>query len=64
MIENRIYIIKAKTSCYSIPIKIKILEVTDKTYYIRNLDSESNFRKLKEDFDSYYKIIEEVDIFK
>lgn len=58
IIENRIYIIKTKSSGYSPPMKIKVLEVTDKTYYIHNLDSENKYRKLKEEFDRDYKIIE------
>lgn len=60
MNKDGIYIIKSTSSSYSTPQKIKVLEVTEKTYYIHNLDSGSKYRELKEMFNRDYKIIEEV----
>lgn len=65
MNKDGIYIVQGSSSCYSSPFKIKVLEVTDTTYYIHNLDVDKKFRETKDQFSFRYKVIEtisEVDI--
>ncbi len=57
MKQGNIYIVR-EGYIYS-PFKIKILEVTDTTYYIHNLDNNSKWRITIADFQGKYRIIEE-----
>lgn len=39
-------------------MKLKIVEVTDVTYYIENLDTSHRFRKSIYDFENDFKVVE------
>ena len=53
---NKTYIVK---KIGSNPIKIKILEVTEKTYLISLLDTNTTFRYLIDNFNFDFKLVEE-----
>lgn len=54
---NKTYIIR---NGYSSPSKIKVLEVTESTYYIHNLDADSKYRILISEVERGWRIDEEM----
>jgi len=54
---NKIYIVR---TTYGRPTKIKVLEVTNSSYYIHNLDADSKYRILIKEFDRSSVIDEEM----
>ena len=51
-----VYIVKA----YNTVTKITILEETQTTYYIENLDTKTKYRVLKYDFENKYEVKEKI----
>lgn len=47
MKQGDIYILKSKNITGSYLIKVEVLEVTEKTYYFKNLDNDKDFREFK-----------------
>lgn len=64
MNKDGIYIVQGSNSCYSSPFKIRVLEVTDTTYYIHNLDADKKFRETKDQFSFRYKVVEDLGLVK
>jgi len=59
IIENKTYIFQGNTTISSTEFfKFKILEVTEKTYFIENVDTGSKFRMGIENFNYNYKAVE------
>ena len=57
---NYIYIFDKESIFRSDPFKGKVIEVTETTYVISNLDTKAKIRYLKSEFDSSYVILEEI----
>lgn len=61
MKQGDIYILKSKNITGSYLIKVEVLEVTEKTYYFKNLDNDKDFREFKNVMGDRYYIVERMD---
>ena len=60
--QNGTYIVKNNLILSGDSVsKIRVLEVTDKTYHLTNLDSNHTFRITKKEFSSKYVIVETIE---
>lgn len=59
--EGNSYIVIEKRNSYvERPFKIRVLEITESSLLLKNVDSDNTFRVLKQDFDYRIEVIEHI----